>query len=129
MYIESRSVSVYDLLAENRCFAEFSRGSGKYGLRQAFKTAGDMFSVYDGAAYAVAVPYGDGERIANKLEKTDDPEEKKELIRKLNDYTVPCYEYQYKELMRQNAVKTISDGMVLAVNPEYYRKDTGLYQE
>lgn len=61
-----KDVTLYDLLSENNKFAnDLYRLHDAYSLRQAFKTAGQYFKVFDEDTRDVVVPYGEGAGIIN----------------------------------------------------------------
>ena len=69
-------VNLIDLLSDNRKFAGQVQN---VLLRQAFKTAGELFSLIDEKGGTdVIVPYKDAEKILQELSETAEQEKKKE---------------------------------------------------
>ena len=107
------------------------RDEEKYYLRQAFKTAGELFEVFDNSSRAVIVPYGRGSKLIADLcsaKASEDFSYTKKLLSEANDYTVSIYEYQYKKLLKDGAIREILDGSVLVLNEGWYG-DEGLLEK
>lgn len=103
--------SLYDLLSINQ------KGIGAYknrggttppALRQAFQTAGDLFSVIDQRSISVLVPYADGMEFAHKYKRAD-VKKKNILLRQMSRYSVSLYPYQVEKLNELGAMTLIDD--------------------
>ena len=104
----------------------------KFGLHQAFKTAGCAFQVFDQETADVLVPYEKGAEIIAELGSSavqQDRKKAKELFNQAKLYTVSLYQYQLELLEKQHGLKAYLDGAVLALSPEFYSKETGLTLE
>ena len=119
-----------DLLAMNE---KYTRNLGdaldSVFLRQAFKTAGQAFSVFDENTTDVLVPYGQGKEYIQALcsqRAQYDLAYRADILRKLNGYTVSIYPYQKKQLEKNQALTAICDGSVLALRAGDYDAITGL---
>lgn len=67
-YIKEQGTSLFDLMADNRRYAdEGCAGAEMFCLRQAFKTAGRYFSVFQEDTTDVLVPYGKGKELIAEL--------------------------------------------------------------
>ena len=108
--------SIYDFLSENINYAnDMYKCADKYYLRQAFKTAGNLFKVFDDNTYDVIVPYGEGEElIANICSERAlrDIAYMQQQVEKAKHYSISLYNYQYEKLLKEGRIKTIADGSV-----------------
>lgn len=103
---------------------------GNLLLKQAFKTAGDLFEVIpEDGKIDVIVRYD--EEADQQIDILENPyitvEEKKQAIRRLQPYTVGI-----SEALRQrlgNAVRAICDGSILILSDNYYSKETGVSEK
>ena len=132
LHIKGSSSSIFELLSDNRQFVASNASSAEYFTRQAFKTAGELFNVFDSAEYSVIVPYQDGKQIIIELgseRALRDPMYRKQLLDKSHDYTVSLFKYQYDVLKDKGVLNYISDGLVLTLNSEYYNLETGLQMD
>ena len=93
--------SIYDLLAEN-CqgfFAFQNRGhTQRIELRQAIRTAADEFYVIAPGQTEIVVPYGNSSEIFNRFTTSDNPDEKRKLLRELGKFSVSLYKFQMDAL-------------------------------
>lgn len=123
--LESPRTTLFDLLSSNmKLYDEGAPYAGMYLLPQAFKLAGQIFSVFDSNARDLIVPYGDGKaRIEELTSQTPlDLDFLSAWVKRARPYTVAAYDWQLKVL--GNAVTEYAGIAVLA--PEFYNKDTGL---
>ena len=103
-----------------------------YFLCQSFKTAGDLFNVFDSDSTSVIVPYGDGKETINNLQSYYNDKDYMALqkeIKKAAQYSVSVYEYQFNKLLKENAIIPLCDGSFYILSPEYYDVDTGLLEK
>ena len=124
--------SLFDLLSVNEAYAVGWPGMEQFGLHQAFKEAGHAFQVFDQDTTDVLVPYGAGTEIIAELGSSAvqrDWKKQKELLDRAKPYTVSLYRYQLRLLEKRHGLKPYLDGAVLALNPEFYNKETGLTLE
>lgn len=120
--IKNKRTSVFKLLADNGDFIPDGY-NGKYSLNQAFKTAGELFTVFDTETYDIVVPYEHGINLIAELE-TDrvryDFQYKKELLEQLKPYTVSIYKYQKEELEKSGALYEPQKTGVLVLQESNY---------
>ena len=116
--------SIYDLLALNRKYCSDDHG---YYYRQAFKTAGEHFAVFDDDSTDAIAPYGEGKEIIQRLSELgrDDFAEAKTLIKKASQYSVTVYDYQRQELEKTGGLRMILNGSVAVLGDKYYDPETG----
>ena len=123
--VEGVSVDLIDLLSANREFAGRLKG---LKLRQAFRTAGEAFSLIEDKGGAdVVVPYGESLELVRRLSETEEREERKYLMRKLQRYVVNLPESILKK-MGSDAVSR-QEAPVLVLDKRYYSDDTGVRRE
>lgn len=129
-YIKEKDATVFDLMAENTKYAdERCENADDYCLHQAFKTAGQHFSVFDEDTTDVIVPYGEGKKLIEELCSKDclyNMKHRQEVLDKLNGFTVSLYQYQKKRLEEGNALKAVCDGCALVLAEGFYDENTGL---
>ena len=123
-----RSDTILNLLSSNKM-----SGASVRKMRQAFKTAGELFEVIDAPTKSVLVPYGEGKELITALCGGGSAKEVKELLRKAQRYSVNLYPHQINRLAEQNAIYPIaSPGGVFelrALREEYYSDDLGVSME
>ena len=121
--------SVLTLLSQNELFRT---GDDEYVMHQAFKTAGDQFTVFGDDEVSVVVPYGEGEAVIDDLlseRAGKDTAFLQRLIRNAKEYTVSVYSNQLRALFRQGAIKSICDGTVNILSKNWYDLDLGVQLE
>lgn len=133
VYTENGQDTLVNLLSENKntwnSFKEKNRGKN-IALRQAFKTAGNLFEVIEeGGKIDVVVEYD--EEAKAEIDKLRNPylseKDKKDVLRKLQCYTVGISK-QKKDRLGQ-AVSTVCEGAVLVLSENYYSRKTGVSEE
>ena len=118
-------VNLIDLLSDNRKFAGQVQN---VLLRQAFKTAGELFSLIDEKGGTdVVVPYKDAGIILQELSETADQEKRKSLMRKLQRYTVNLTDSKIQKI-GQGAIHKREDG-ILVLKERYYDPQMGVCTE
>ena len=123
--VEGVSVDLIDLLSSNREFTGRLKG---WKLRQAFRTAGKAFSLIDdGKGIEVIAPYGESLELVKQLSETEEREEQKYLMRKLQRYVVNLPESTLKK-MGSDAVFRQGDS-IFVLDKRYYSDDTGVQRE
>ena len=122
--ILEKRCSLYDLLSLNHKYCLEDHG---YYFRQAFKTAGTHFNVFDEDSIDALVPYGEGKEIIAQLcsVSSDDFAEMKKLIKRAGQYSVSVYRYQQKELESTGGLYWICGGSVAVLKDENYDNKTG----
>lgn len=130
---EKHGIMLYDLLSENTAFADSEcDGIELYQLRQAFKTAGDSFEVFDEDTASVIVPYCNGKQIIAELLSSAAEHSisyRKKLIEQASIYSVSVYSGQRKRLDAEGAIYSVYDGSILILNEEYYDETVGVINE
>ena len=127
--LKHKPATLFDMLAINTAFQGQASTDKCYMLRQAFRTAGDEFRVFDDDRIDVIVPYGeDGKRLINDLCGLDENELTKAgiLIRKAAQYTVSLFRHQVEKLDREGGIISIRDGEILFLATGLYDNDVGV---
>lgn len=133
VYTENEQDTIVNLLSENEktweAFQEKNREK-RIALKQAFKTAGDLFEVIEeDGKIDVVVEYDENAKAQiDKLRNPYLPEnEKKHVLRDLQRYTVGISK-QKKDRLGQ-AVSGVCEGAVLVLSENYYSRETGVSEE
>ena len=101
-------------------------------LRQAFKTAGQHFSVFEEETTDILVPYEEGRRLLAELDSErcrSDASYRAAVLKKLSPFTVSVYQYQKKWLEKARALFPVCGGCALALAEEFYDAEVGLKAE
>lgn len=100
-----------------------------YHLNQAFRTAGDLFEVFDSNNVSVLVPYQEGAEIVQQLADeslSHDFTRTRKLLEKAKPYTVSVPETQIQRMMKSGMIYTLLDESICILNDGYYDEQTGL---
>lgn len=117
--------TLYELLSVNR---ESDPEEPEFCLKQAFKTAGRLFRVFDNEQIDVLVPYGSGADLIRELSSERaryDLNYRRTLLDKAKPYTIALFSYQQDRLQSGGGLNPICDGSILTLLPTYYDKSTG----
>lgn len=101
-------------------------GNHKF-LKQAFKTAGDLFEVIpEDGKIDVVVEYDDTARAQIDVLRNQyiSINEQQQTLRKLQKYTVGISDWMKQEL--NNAITAVCEGKVLILSENYYSRETGV---
>ncbi|HHY72194.1 MAG TPA: CRISPR-associated helicase Cas3' [Bacillus bacterium] len=91
-----------------------------------YKTAAEHFHVIDNNTTSIIAPYGEGKEIIAELNSNKSIEDLTRLLRKAQQYTVSVYEFDKKQLDKNNALVPYLDGKVLALKEGAYNQEFGL---
>lgn len=122
--IKGKGCSIYNLLSLN---SKYCTNEDSYYYRQAFKMAGNQFSVFEDDSIDVIVPYGEGKEIITRLcsVSRENFTEVKRLVKKAAQYSVTVHHYQQKELERTGGLNWICSDSVAVLAEEHYDLKTG----
>jgi CRISPR-associated endonuclease/helicase Cas3 len=126
-YPVKESGNLYDLLSTNqKGIGAFQNSGGTKppALRQAFQTAGELFSVIERRTTSVLVPYTDGAKLAEDYRKAN-IKRKNALLRQIGRYSVSLYPYQIEKLDELRAL-TLIDNEILTLDGRYYSDKLGV---
>lgn len=126
-------VSIYQLLSCNDQYYGRGHDLSQYLTRQAFKTAGSLFSVIDQESQTVIVPYGEsGQNLIAKMcaeENTYDLDSRRMLLEEAKQYVISVPKYLVSIINEKGGIKTIWEGSVLLLDNEYYNLSFGLNKD
>lgn len=103
-----------------------------YFMHQAFKLAGETFTVFETDTFGALVPYGGGKDLIAELNSDRakyDLAYSKQLLRRAKEFTVSLYGYQKSKLEKSGGIYPICNGLILALGEGYYDQQTGLQTE
>lgn len=122
--------TLFDLMAMNSAYADAeSPDINSFLLHQAFKTAGQYFSVFDEDSTDVLVPYGRGKELIAELcsERCRfDMGYRAFLLKEASNYTVSVYHYQRKKLIESGALLSACDDSVFILAEDFYDDTLGI---
>ena len=128
-YALENGATLFDLLSANTKYADKDfKYAGKYFMRQAFKTAGMSFQVFDDDSEDVIVPYGAGRLLIDELYSMQTGAyafPPNGWLEKVKPYTVSVYNWQKEKI--GNGIETVEGVFVL--QEKYYNAVTGLMTE
>lgn len=131
--VKGKNYTLLSLLSSNQELANLSLGKDQIILHQAFKLAGNLFSVFDKNTTEVIVPYGEeGRSVITDLcsERAEyDSAFVKEILKLARGYTVTLFDYQRKQLEKAGGIIQIPALGIWYLTEEYYDEDTGLTSE
>lgn len=132
--VDKYATTITDLLGENKTGrSQYKRANGrevKTKLPQAFLTAGQTFEVIaNDYKVNIVVPYQEeAKKLLDKLSQNYlEAEEKKQILRKLQRYTVGISEQRKEKL--GNAIYKSYNGELFVLCDGYYDKDVGVRDE
>lgn len=128
-YTLSDGTTLYDLLSVNEKFANEFYTEARFGLKQAFHTAGQKFQVFSQETTDIIVPYQEGESLIKDLFSASaqyDLGLQKEILKKAKLYTVSVYQFQKEQLEQRGGLISVMDGYLFILQPEYYDMEIGL---
>ena len=99
-------------------------------LQQAFMSAAKLFKSINAPTQGVVVPYKRGKNLIEDLCGVSDLEEKRELLKEAQQYTVNIYPHVLKALIKEDAVYLAQPELeVFCLNTRYYDENFGLSEE
>lgn len=97
--------------------------SGEAEFRYSFRSAAAKFRLIDDAAYAsVVVPYEEGARLIQRL---DQIQPDRDLLRKLQRFTVNLPRRVHGALLKQEVIRETSPGIFVLTHPSFYDENLG----
>lgn len=122
--------SLYSLLSGNENGSLLNRQvNDRYYLSQAFKTAGELFDVFDNQSETILVPWKGGadliDRLTEACEKKDDLQISA-LLKRAKEYSVSVYQYQLEKLKDRGLIIGLLDSAVQIASSFCYDDLLGL---
>ena len=132
--VDGKTYTLFNMLSSNICFkdAAFDDSFSRFTLCQAFKTAGEHFSVFDDNTTDILVPYEQGANYITDLCALCEPyplNKLSELLQNAKPYTVSIFAWQKNKLQEQGALVSLCGGRILALQDGYYDPAVGLVTE
>ena len=131
---ENAGKTIYELLAYNESqrkqFENNTMGE-RYNpfFAQAFKTVGNEYRVIPKITHNVVVPYGNAMELLDMLGHGE-LREKIAILRRLQEYTVSLFDYEYKILNEKHAISIANEDFDICVlNGDYYKGEYGVVTE
>lgn len=122
-----QQTNLLNLLTLNAGFSDSDR---EYFLRQAFKTAGGIFEVFDSESFDVIVPYN---REARRLIADICSEKAKydtaflhSIVQRAKPYIVSLWKYQVDRLVQDGMLQSHDDSHIYLLRENCYNRMTGL---
>lgn len=118
---------LFDLLSTNIAFRP--DGPSGYLLNQAFRTAGELFEVFDSANEDVLVPWKGGAALIDSLDEgraRHDLAYAAGFLQEAKPYTVSVPVHQLERMKALGTVCTLLDGRLNVLNPGSYESRTGI---
>lgn len=125
--ISSLDTSLFELLSGNNQFID-DEGTPYY-LNQAFKTAGQLFEVFDSANEQVLVPHGQGKTLISQLEQLDlrrDWKTVEALLAQAKPFSVSLSASQIDTMTKKGMIYTLLGGSIHVLNNGNYDDHTGI---
>lgn len=136
--IPKLKATMFDLLSENKRFCR-EENTGEYLLCQAFKTAGDAFTVFDDDTTDVIVPFAPDKREVGALTGRQaieafieldrayqmDYTRLKELLQAAKPYTLSLRKHEMDRLKQLGGVISLFEGQVMVMTDGFYDNDVG----
>lgn len=124
---QPQQTNIFELLSLNRSFSDNGR---QYFLTQAFKTAGELFEVFDAESFDVIVPYN---REAKELIADLNSEKAKfdiaflkNIVKKAKPYMVSLFKYQLDKLEQDGMLEVYDNNHIYSLDENCYNRMTGL---
>jgi CRISPR-associated endonuclease/helicase Cas3 len=132
-YIFNNDKTMYDSLSTNAygTNAYNSRNSfeSKLMLKQAFKTAGNEFSVIDQNTYGVIVPYGEGKTLITLINGECSLSDLNGYLKRSQKFSVNLFETDKRKLETMEGIIGLKGGAILAISDEFYDEYMGVVFE
>lgn len=123
--------SLYDLLSDNNSLLQTGKKHYQYIpriLNQAFKEAAEQFEAIEENGESVFVPRGDGHVLWEEIQKTDDSDEYRNLLKQAQQYVINIRRNQLNKL--EKGVIHWEDRMnMYMLNEDYYHEKKGFQEE
>lgn len=122
--------TLFELLSFNHQFTP--EAAPAYWLKQAFRTAGEWFEVFDDHSQSVLVPYQEGKEILSLLESDRarfDLGYAAELLEKAKPYSVSLSQSAIERMKKQGMLYTLLDDTINVLYETSYDAEIGVKEE
>lgn len=124
---------LFELLGSNDKYNHRHDYQGRYFLKQAFQTAGSLFTVFDTNTTDIIVPYNEEAReLIAEVQSAHmqyNLADLKECIRKLKPYTIQLWQYEKEKLMQDGLLYSDPSGHLYFIQQQCYNMETGYNPE
>lgn len=124
---------LFELLSSNMKYNKRKEYQGTYVLKQAFKTAGSLFTVFDSRTTDIIVPYNEEakELISDLLSKKAqyDFEFTRSCLKRVKQYTIQIWDYQKEKLFKDGLIYFDDSGHLIILQSQSYSLEIGLDEE
>lgn len=135
--IHSLRKNMIELLTSNRngnsyneAYKQANRKSFPLFILNSYRTAAENFKVIDDHTTSVIVPYGDtGRDIIARLNGDETIEDLTNLLRKSQQYSINLFDWELKELVKNDGLVSLLDAKVLALKEPAYSDEYGVEHE
>lgn len=133
----NQAIRIYDLLSRNECGKDnyFNKNGEAFShaVPQAFYSADINFSVIESNGKSAIALFGDAENLVDLYRGQPSnvfTKEKKNILQKMQKYSVDLYDWQIKKLTEQYALSVLDEetGIIL-IDKNYYSEDVGVVLE
>lgn len=124
--------SLYDLLSDNRILVGYGVKHEKYQpkpLNQAFKEAAEQFEAIVQNGEAVFVPRKEGHTLWEQIQRQQDINEYKRLLKKAQKYVVNVDKQLFQKLAEKGVLHRDEKMNMYVLNEMYYHEKKGLSSE
>lgn len=134
----SLGTTIVDLLGYNKKYKLLSKKDNgiDYRLNQSFKTAAEVFSVFNENTYSVVVEYEDSVNILDEINKNNGKNVKylRKLVHFLSPYVVNLFVYQVEQLQEINGLTEVElkdeEGSIISklyvLSSHFYDENVGV---
>ena len=131
--VPKEKTTLFDLMGLNGTYAdEDCVGGDAFCLHQAFRTAGQCFSVFEKDTVDILVPYGKGKSLVAELCSARckyDAAYRAAVLKELNQYAVGIYSHQKEKLNEKGGLISFCGGCVLMLADGFYNETVGVTME
>lgn len=126
----SHDHTLFELLSTNPQWVD--EPNNHYLMKQAFRTAGDWFKVFEDTSESVLVPYEKGRKLIDLLKSEQartDLSYAASILAEAKQYTVSLPASRIERMVKRGTVYSILEDSVYAINEEYYNNEIGVKEE
>lgn len=130
-----RDDTILNMLSSNKLavdeFGRVNKNKPSISLCQSFMTSAQLFRSIDAPTRSVIVRYRDeGRSLVNQLCAVFEVEKQYSLIKKVQQYSVNLFPYEFEKLANQDALYRVQQGAeIFYLDNRYYSKITGVSLE
>jgi len=122
--------TLFELLSTNPQWVD--EPNNHYLMKQAFRTAGDWFKVFEDTNESVLVPYGKGRKLIASLKSEkarNDLSYAATILTEAKQYTVSLPASRIDRMIKSGVISPIWEDSAYAINDENYDNEIGVKEE